>query len=79
MSKFNDHYLDAIYDWCKATGIDPEKVFSANDWDEPKNSQYRSDSTISTFRCKPSLSLIVKGQINTSVFEEAIIIGEGGG
>jgi hypothetical protein len=74
MSKthYDDAIRAAINKWVQAKGVDPEHVFTANDWSEPKYAQFRSD--VSVFSRKPPLSLVVKGQINTSVFEEAIIV-----
>jgi hypothetical protein len=68
----DERFQEAINKWAKAKGVDPEHVFTANDWDIPKYDQYRQGK-ISKLRCKPPLKLVVKGRINTSVFEEAEI------
>jgi hypothetical protein len=67
-----DKIAEAVQKWAKAKGVNPEHVFSANDWEVPKYDEYISGG-VSAFRCKPALRLLVKGPINTSVFEEAII------
>lgn len=61
---------DAINKWAKAKGINPEHVFIANGWDFSKN----MDDTQVIWGDQPlPLSMIVRGQIKTSIFEEAQI------
>jgi hypothetical protein len=67
-----DKIAEAVHEWAKAKGVDPEHVFAANEWSESKYAQFRSD--INALRCEPPLMVIVQGKINTSIFEEAIII-----
>jgi hypothetical protein len=65
-----DRFKEAIRKWAKDKGIDPEHVFTANSWDMPGGNQWiYGDPSI-------PLDMIVKGPINASVFEEAIIEDE---
>lgn len=66
-----DRFHEAINRWAKAKGIDPEKVFTANDWERGEE----TESGQLLAYCPPiPLRMIVKNPINTSVFEEVIII-----
>jgi hypothetical protein len=51
---------------------EPERMFTVDDWDKGRHKDF-NEATVSRFRCKLPLSLVVKGKINTSAFEEAII------
>jgi hypothetical protein len=65
---FDERFQESINKWANAKGVNPEHVFTANDWDESSN-------TIPIWGDPPmSLSMIVKNPINTSVFEEAEVI-----
>jgi hypothetical protein len=55
----DERFKEAINKWAKAKGINPERVLAA--LDIPKARQ-------------APLSEIVKGPINTSIFEEAEVI-----
>ena len=56
-------FKEAISGWAKAKGVNPDDVFRGVN-KGPHNK----------LRCKLPLSLVVKGQINTSIFEEAEVV-----
>lgn len=61
-------FKEAINDWAKAKGVDPDHIFTANNWD--------AGNINPIYYNPPSpLSMLVKSQINTSVFEEINAIG----
>lgn len=66
-----DQFKDAIHKWAKAKGVDPEHVFAANDWEKVYKetvSEIVSNAKRTGFRIWPDQP------INTSVFEEALIV-----
>lgn len=71
----DDRFKEAINKWAKAKGVDPEHVFTANDWGILSNpfTDKGSEMSVSRLRCRPVLKLRPDQPINISIFEEAII------
>jgi hypothetical protein len=62
----DDYMMDAVRRWAKAKGVNPEKVFKANNWNAPMKIIGLIDDE--GFKISPGQ------EINTSVFEEAEVV-----
>lgn len=77
---FDERFREAINNWAAAKGVDPERVFTANDWDMSEgnkrmfnNPNPPSDIKVIGLLDNEGFKIKPGQQINTSVFEEAII------